>query len=228
MSDHMVFLTPNDVFGSGLMHPQMIRDLYGVAAVDPAHIEELADSLQAEPGFLTEERLGQIVAEHIGDEALASSVASAIQNLHPGILDQVLGMIGGWRDSSDANKNQFPDANFAALQEKLPLLVREYPALSRMRKASRLRGVLGNELERVEFICDARPVFDARREQIEGLAAITTMKLLYERQNGITEELEIGLTAKQLAEVIAKAQKAQHKLQVLEQSIDQWVNHGAV
>lgn len=227
MADRMIVVSPDELMGGNFVPPQMVNDLLGVSSIDAVQIEKLSEALQAETGFLTEERLTEIVAEHIQDETQASAAASAIQNLRPNVLDQVLAMLGGWRESNQANADRFSNEAFAALQEKLPLLVREYPALSRMRKANRLRGVIGNDLEKVEFICDARPVFDTERERIEGLLALTTLKLVYERQNGVTEEVAILLTSEQLEDLTTKAQKAQKKIRVLEQSFAQWINETA-
>ena len=54
--------------------------------------------------------------------------------------------------------------------------------------------------------------------------ALTTLKLMYERQNGATEEVEVLFTSEQLDDLIAKAEKAKQKLQVLEQSFGRWVD----
>lgn len=224
MTDGMFFVSPGGLIGGSIVHPQMVKDLLGVAAIPTDSIKQLVAALEAENGFLDEERLGEIAAEYINDAAQASAAANAIQNLRAGVLDQVLAMINAWRESNATNVERFPDAAFDSLGENLPSLVQEYPALSRMRKSDRLRGVLGNELEGVHFICDARPVFDQDRQRIEGLLALTTMKLVYERQNGVTEEVEIAINREELVELISKAQKAQQKLRVLEESIAEWID----
>lgn len=224
MSDQMFFLTPDDLPGGvNFVHPQMIRDLRTVASIESGCIEELAETLLAEDRFFSGDELGQLVAEHIPDQKQASAAASAIQNLRPGLVDTAISMINTWREVNASNRDRFTDEALASLRNNLSILIREYPAVTRMRKASRLRSILGNELERVELICDARPVFDEDRQRIEGLLALTTLKLLYERQNGMTDEIEIVLTSTQLDDLIAKAQKAQQKLRVMEQSFDQWI-----
>ncbi len=223
MSERVVFVTPESLSHGPAMPPQMIQDLRGVAEIAPEQIERLAGALRAESGFLDEERLDQIAAEHIHDADCAAAATGAIWNLRPEIVDQAVAMIGAWREADAANAEQFPEEAFKRLQARLPSLVREYPALSRMRKAKHLRTVLGNALENVEFICDARPVFDQNRNGIEGWLPITTLKLLYERQNGMTEEVEIAMDSQQLDTLISKARKAQQKLQVMAECSLQWV-----
>ena len=39
------------------------------------------------------------------------------------------------------------------------MLVCDYPALNRIKKADGLRSAIGNECSDVVFICDARPVY---------------------------------------------------------------------
>jgi len=214
----------DEMVGRAMVHPQMIADLLRVASIDAALLEKLAAALLAQEGFLSETQFKRIVAESIPNEDEASSAASAIENLRSGYVSQALAMIAAWRDSSEANRARFTDEMFDDLSEKLPVLVQEYPALSRMRKADRLRGVVGNEFERVEFICDIRPVFDENRERVEGIVPITTMKVLFERQNGSDDEIEILLSPDDLGQLIAKAEMAKKKLQVMRESFSTWVD----
>lgn len=223
MAERVISGPPEDLGPEHGVPTQMIQDLHNVARIPAERIDQLAEALQAEQGFLDEGKFARIVAEQVGDVTQTNAAIRAIQNLRPQILTQALEIINSWRELDSSNKEQFPDEAFAALREKLPLLVREYPALSRMRKANRLRVVLGNHLTRAEFICDARPVFDQDRRQIEGLLALTTMKLSYQRQNNTTEEVEILINGQQLNDLIHKAEKAREKLRVLEASFAEWV-----
>jgi len=78
----------------------------------------------------------------------------------------------------------------------------------------------------VELICDARPVFDKNRERVEGMLPMTTLKLVYEKQEEDMQVVEVLLSPEMLEELIAKANKAQQKLRVLSESINQWVPQG--
>lgn len=221
MADRYFFTPPSAVF-------PMVEDMRAVANVATEDIERLGELLAQQTGFLTDENLATFVAECIADEEQGGSVFNALQNVRPGSVEQLLAMLRAWRESDEENRQQFPDEAFADLEQKLPLLIREYPALIRSKKADRLRNVLGNEFEGVAFICDARPVYNEQRDDIEGLIPLTTMKLIYERQNSESEEIEIILTAEQLENLVSKARQAEQKLTVLRESIERWIPDGCV
>ena len=97
-----------------------------------------------------------------------------------------------------------------------------------MQKAKRLQVVLGNEVEGIAFICDARPVYNEARDDIDGMIPLTTMKIVYERQNGVTEEIEFVLTADELDDLITRAKKAQDDLKLLRRKTAEWLPGGCV
>lgn len=221
MADRMI-LTPPELVR------QMIDDLRAVAGTAKESLVQLSHSLGQQTGFLSDAKLIGLVSESLKDNTQGSAAFNALQNLNSGALTQVLETVERWRRLSEENIRSFPDELYSDLKEKLPLLVQDYPALNQMRKAKRLRGVLGNELEGVIFICDARPVFNESRDQIEGMIPITTLKIVYERQNQLSEEIEFTVSTKQLADFIKKARKAQEKLTILHERISEWLPGGCV
>ena len=206
--------------------PQMIDDLHAISQIPEGQIEAIAGVVEAAVGFLGEGQLARLVRTVIDDEQLASSVVSALYNLQPQRLGQVIEVLGEWRRADQRNADKFPDRAIADLEAKLPRLIRDYPALSRSRKASRLRSILGDALQGVELICDARPVFNNDRDTIEGLIPFTTMKIIYEGQDEETREVEVTLTSDALDDLAGKVRKAQQKLDVLNRSIAGWIPDG--
>lgn len=217
-----IFFNPPDVLR------QMVEDLSEVAAIPTESLNQLGDALEQQAGFPTAESLAKLVSQFLPDEPQGSAAFSALQNLRRETIPQVLETLQSWRSTSDQNKARLPDDQFDALQKNLQTLIRDYPALNRMRKADRLRTALGNEVEGFSFICDARPVYNEARDDIEGIIPLTTLKFLYERQNRVTEEIELVLTPEQLDELILRAKKAQEKLTVLRKKTTEWLPGGCV
>ena len=191
-------------------------------------MKQLGDALEKQTGFLSTQALAQLVSASLPDESQGSAVFSALQNLRSETIPQVLEMVQSWRNASDQNKRRLPDDQYGSLEKNLPVLIREYRAINRMRKAERLRTTLGNEVEGFAFICDARPVYNEARDDIEGIIPLTTLKVVYEHQNQDTEEIEFVLTASQLEELISRAKKAQDKLAALRRKATEWLPDGWV
>jgi len=224
-----VFLCPGmapDFIRGIAVHPQMVEDLLAVSEVPAEQIEAIAAAVEAEVGFLGEEELTQLVRTVIEDESRASSVVSALYNLQPQRLGQVVEMLRGWRRADRRNAEKFSDQALAELEAKLPRLIRDYSVLKRSRKARRLRSILGNAVQGIELICDARPVFNDPRDTIEGLIPLTTMKIVYEGQDEETREVEVTLTREDLDELARNVRKAQQKSDVLDRSIAEWIPNG--
>lgn len=202
---------------------QMIDDMMAIASIPDETLAQLGDRLEEQSGFLSSSALVDIVSEVIPDDRQGQATFNALQNLRPDDVDQLVESIGNWRESSPDNREHFGDDLFGNLEQNLKTLVRDYASLNRGKKADRLRNILGNELQGAVFICDARPVFNKERDQIEGMIPITTLKLVYERQNMETEEIELTLNADQLKSLREDAEKAEKKITTLSESIMGWL-----
>ena len=201
----------------------MIDDLNKVADIPANTLQQLSQTLAEQTGRLSDENLVQLVARHIQDDSQGSAAFSALKNMPLESLDQILDAVDTWRNASEDHASHLSDDQYLAMREKLPILIRAYPALNRARKFDRLRIILGNELKWMAFICDARPVYNDARDDIEEMIPLTTMKIVYEKQNQLPEEIELLVTAEQLVDLISKAQKAQQKLTVLHNKLIEWL-----
>ena len=207
---------------------EMIADLATIASTPEASLTQLSERLQAQTGFLSHLRLVKLITESIEDELQGQAVNRALQNLRPESLDRVLEAIDEWRQVDDQSREVFPDELFAGLGNRLSVLIQGYPALSRGIKASKLQNIIGNELYDATFICDARPVYNDARDQIEGMIPVTTIRLVYEQQDEEMHEIEMVLTASELRALIERAEKAEVKLKTLQRSIAGWLPDGCV
>lgn len=204
----------------------MVDDLLVIAQIPVEQIDAIATAVEAEVGFLGKAKLLQLLKGVVDNESHASSVVAALYNLLPRRLEQIVETLGEWRRADPKNEETLSDEAFADLKAKLPRLIRDYPVLSRSRKTRRLRSILGNAVQGIEIICDARPVYNAARDSIEGLIPLTTMKIEYESQDEETHEVEVMLTREDVNELANKVKKAQQKLDVLDCSIEEWIPNG--
>ncbi len=224
-----VFIVPAsqaDLARGSVVPPQMVEDLLAVSHVPMEAIDAVVTSLHVAQGFLDSDSLEQVVRDALPDGRLASAVVRALENVRPEAVERTLRMVGYWRDADQSNAVRFPAESWAALEGKLPRLIQEYPAVERCRKAQRLTSITGNRVVGLEVICDARPVFDKNRERVEGMLPMTTLKMVYEQQNEEIQVTEVLLSVEMLKELIEKANRAQQKLRVLNESIPQWVPQG--
>jgi hypothetical protein len=206
--------------------PQMVDDLLVVAQIPVQQIEAITAALEAESGFLGEDELTQVIRAALDNESYVSAVVSALYSLQPQRVEHTIDVLGAWRRADRRNTEKFPDEAFAELETKLRRLIREYPVLSRSRKARRLQSILGNAAEGFDLICDARPVYNANRDRIEGLVPLVTLKIVYEGQDEETRALEVTLTREFVNELADKVEKIQQKLAVLDRSIMEWIPNG--
>lgn len=226
MADRIVFLTgsPDLLY----VPPQMVEDLLVIAQLSREVIEQLATTLDDSVGFLTEEELRQLAWDAIQDERGVSAFLGAFWSIRPGQIDEVIKTLRDWREADSKNMQRLPDAIFTVLQENLSRLIRNYPAWERFRKARRLASITGNKARRVELICDARPVFDQDRQQIEGFIPLTTLKLMYESQTEESGSVEVVLSVDVLEELLEKSKKAQEKVTLLRDFLSKLIPDGVI
>jgi hypothetical protein len=207
---------------------QMLNDLLVIAEIPSEQLAMLAGLLGKEEGFTTDSRLQELIVQSIGIEDQQVAAFNALQNLSATSIDQVLNAVGEWRKLSPQGQKILSDDKFSDLEKNLSILIQDVPPLTRMRKAERLSNVLAHELMGVAIICDLRPLFNENRDHVEGLIPVTTMKVVYEKQNGLVEEIELVLSEKQLEDLSRRTQQAKQKLAVLRESVERWIPGGCV
>ncbi len=206
----------------------MLEDLRTVAAIPEETLKQLSETLMSQSGFLSQEACADLIGSILRDETQGAAVFVTVWNLPEESLPKLISEISDWRNASEENGKDLPDAEFSNLRSQLTILVRDYPAVNRMQKAQRLMNVLGNEVKGIGFICDARPVYNKAHDEIEGLVPLTTFKIIYERQNLDTEEIEFVLTESGLDHLIEQANEAKKKLSVLSSRVNTWLPGGCV
>jgi hypothetical protein len=190
----------------------LVTNIKVLSQVTDGQIDRLALKLHSTSDFYLIER---VVSDCIDDEEKAASVVWLIENLAPESLTFLLGMIKSWQKSLSDPASFMSDQEFQAVSKTLAKLIRHSPAITRVKKAQLLKTITGNEVFGVMFVCDARPVYNEVRDNIEGYLALTTMKIVYQRQNGDSEVIEFALMPNEIDLFIDRATKAREKVKVL-------------
>lgn len=214
MGDRIVVLSSSG--GAPSEIPQlMVDDLLALSLVSSEALQGLATAIEAVPYLDGDSDLEQIIATHITDPRQAEAAFRALDNIQPGALEVIVQAVAKWREADSKNATKFDDDRFAALQQKLPLLVRPFGSVQRLKKADSLRTLTGNQLQRIELLCDARPVYNADRTKVEAMVLLTLLQLRYDTQSGESCCVETYLSEHQLTELVEKGSKALQKLAVL-------------
>ncbi len=208
--------------------PQMISDLWVLSKISPDSLGRLRATLESYTGFLSTEGLIKIVSTHLPEQDHGAAVFNTLKNIQSPEFDEILERVQSWRQENEQHSNFFSADAYASLEQKLPILLADYPALKLTQKVENLRVALGNELRGFAFICDARPVYNEARDDIVGMIPITMAKFVYERQNLDDAEIEFQLTVPQLKELIRKARRALDKVEVLRRKTAEWLPGGFI
>lgn len=204
---------------------QLVTDIKRLSEVPGEQIDQLADALHSASEFYLIEK---VIAANIDDEKQVKAVTRLLENLIPESLKFLIGMIESWRKSLGEPDSYMTEEEFEAVSTALKKLIRNTPAITRVKKAQVLKTVTGNEVFGVMFVCDARPVYNEARDDIEGYLPVTTMKIVYQRQNGDGEEIEFALMPNEIDLFIDRATKAREKVKVLNAKINQLLPNAIV
>jgi hypothetical protein len=204
---------------------QLLTDIKRLSEVSEQQITELSAALHSAPEFYLIER---IIAGNIDDEKQANSVLRLVENINPDSLQYLTGMIKSWRKSLREPDSYMTEEELEAVSSALNKLIRNSPAITRVKKAQVLKTVTGNEVFGVMFVCDARPVYNEARDDIEGYLPVTTMKIVYQRQNGDSEEIEFALMPNEIDLFIDRATQAREKVKVLNAKLNQLLPNAIV
>lgn len=201
----------------------MIRDAKIILGLEPEKIEAICRKIQDYPGFLNREALEELLTPHFTDKEIPRGLARFITAIHEGLreaeqtVEQFIANIENWLgEEENKEKGLLSQEEIAELRNRLPLVLQSFAGLERQAKARHLSEATGQPLEKIEIICDLRPVFDETREVIEGMFPYTTLKVICKGVDGLPVTLEAILSEKDvagLAEASALAKKKLGKLQ---------------
>jgi hypothetical protein len=203
----------------------LVTNIKVLSQVPDEQVDRLAETLHSASDFYL---IAKAVAKHIDDKDQATSVVWLVENLIPESLKLLLGMIKSWRKSLSEPDSYMTEEELEAVFIALKKLIRNSPAITRVKKAQVLKTVTGNEVFGVMFVCDARPVYNEARDDIEGYLPVTTMKIIYQRQNGDSEEIEFALMPNEIDLFIDRATKAREKVKVLNAKMNQLLPNAIV
>lgn len=197
---------------------QLLSDIKRLSAVPELQIDQLSVALHSASEFYLIEN---VIAANISDEKHASAVSRLVDRIVPDSINYLTGMVKSWRKSLDEPDSYMTEVELEAVSVALKKLIRNSPAITRVKKAQVLKTVTGNEVFGVMFVCDARPVYNEARDDIEGYLPVTTMKIVYQRQNGDSEEIEFALMPSEIDLLVDRANKVRKKIRVLNEKMMQ-------
>lgn len=214
------FSSPFDDAASVPTNSPMMADLKAVSALSDKEVAALCGRLSKVTGFLDPKTLATEIREVIKPEAAARSVLATVLNLEPKMAQRLVDVLA----DRGRKEEKFPlsAAELDRLGGILQNLLQPFPALARFEKAKRLSTLTGQQLESIELICDLRPIFDEDRKQIEGMMPYTRLHIVTTGADGFPKSFEAELTHQQVFDLREKAAKAESKLTVLRNSIQQW------
>lgn len=188
------------------------EDAAAVEKTSSEDLDKVAAALDRAEGFLGPEALREVVGSVIQDRAQARGVASFIFNMYR--LRQRHGESFLVRFEQDLRRHAptpLKEARFIAV---LPRLLQKRAPMDRHAKADTLSGRVGGSLHSFSITCDLRPVFDDKREALEGMFPVALLKIdavdAYRQ-----ESILVNLTAKELDRIVAEATNAQKKVAAL-------------
>ncbi len=202
----------------------MFNDLKAIIDLSDELLDKLCKHLSEAQGFLNPKDLLATIQTIVEDSNVAKAAQRIIINVRP---SQVGHMLTFLEDKSKEEKDfPFDQAQRKRLKQKLDILIRPYPSLSRFLKAEHLANITGQQLEAVELICDLRPIFDENRKTIEGMMPYTRLHIVATGEDGLPNAFEVELTHQQVIDLVEKTEKAKSKLETLHQSIENWLPGG--
>ena len=215
-----VFIMRGPFPGVGAVPPSNLQVVLEISVDD---LRGIGDSLVNATDFLDLKRVTEIVSGYVSDENQRSRLSRLIIDLGEQLRrwEQSLGDLLPQLERHVLKEKTLSEDQFNELKQRLPLIIRETQGLDLQAKAVRLAGSLGQPLESVQLICDARPVFSADKTKVVGAIPLSTLKITCTEANGLPVSLEAVMSRKQIAELRKLCEDAETKLRTLVELFEQ-------
>jgi hypothetical protein len=201
-----------------------VRDLLLLLEFPIETLSKIEQELTRFRGFISDTSLDRIILGCLepNNRDYATQVAKIVRfgevflPDHKGGLKVLVSHLENWQ-RSEHNRDPviLTTGNLEQLSGRLPLIIKEYPGRLRQLKANRLAEATGLRAESIDLICDFRPVLDDGRSKIEGLIPLTTLKVVASGVDQFPISFEAVLSAKDVQELLSKAESAVKKLNAL-------------
>jgi hypothetical protein len=193
-----------------------LDDAHAILNLDEDKYLRLATQLSKSDAFLSRSDITKIVEESLGEES--GRIAAIVNRIAGVIHDSGMEASDAMSEFSKAieDKAEGLDPNQRlALADRLRRLVAEPVAIAKQFKARQLADAIGAELDDFRIVCDIRPVFDQKRERIDGAIPIAILSLEYETPDGDSSVIELRVTEKQIGQLAEKLTDAKLKLTMI-------------
>lgn len=207
------------------INDEIVDDLRKLIQLDESVIESVKRSLAEQPSFLTRQQLKSALDEGVEDQSNASLIYRIIRwagrfRRLDGRIDrayQLLRDIQASGEDNDSGKPVFSEADLDAVRNRIQGIMAFAPGLERQAKADSLAESTGQRLKSIRLICDLRPIFDSKRERIEGVMPLTTLTAICEGVTGFPVGFEAVLSEKDVENLYEMALMAKQKLVAIRQ-----------
>ena len=195
-----------------------LEDAQCILGLDEDAYLRLATQLGNADTFLSRSDLGTIVDEVLGEDS--DRVASIIYRIggivHDADMDVVDAMDALGTAIEEKAESLKPQER-RTLTERLRKLAAEPIGIAKQYKARQLVDAVGAELDDFRIICDIRPIFDQKRERIDGAIPLAILRLEYSKPDGESAVVELRVTEKQIAKFGEKIADANLKLRMIKE-----------
>ena len=204
---------------------QLISDLFVLSSIPHEFIVPIAKDLGDAKPFVA---LGKLINKHLGVPEATEAVARLVANIDVESLPTIIEMVQSWREANVGDQETLTEDGFNLLQKNLAVLITPSTAgvIRKTSKATSLLIATGNELTGLTFICDARPVYNEERTDIEGYVPLATMKIFFNRPNEQQDVVELTMTPKEIDAIIERATQAREKLNIMQRKFSGWLANG--
>lgn len=206
-----------EVLSKRAIPAELLQDLHRIANLSATACTNVANAISAVEGLITSDAVLIVIGESIGkaDSSTVESVYRALIGLRPDGVQKLIASVNEWAAGNASRSAVFSKALLEKLARNLAILVVDNHAVWLMQKADQLLRDVGNEIQSVKFVCDLRPVFDRKKENVDAFVLVANLRLVYLSQDGNRQSCEIALTEDELNMLHEKTEEACKKIKVL-------------
>lgn len=189
--------------------------------ISDSAFEQLAQQLSAStavflPGKVLKEELSKVLGNEVGSDSVFRAMRWIMRfRDDDGKVEIAFRFLTHFLQIED-RIDEFSADQRALLEYRLTTLLANIPdGVNLQAKAERLTEATGIRLQKVNLICDLRPIFDSDRKTVKGLMPISTLRLVAESPECPPVEFEAILSERDVEQLFDLASNAKQKIVAL-------------
>jgi hypothetical protein len=222
VSENILYIRSNNPLpGSHPLNSDLVEDAQLLLQIDDPVLVDISNQLEKQVGFIRSDEIRKVVSARVKNADNSKRVARLLIALSERLiedenfLEKLKTSLSKWWEPDDDDDDPPTPEQQNVIFHRLDLIVKPYYGLRMQVHADKLSKLIRRRFTHLDIINDLRPIFDLSTPNLSAVLPLTTIRVVFEMEDGLPQSIEGTITETGLKELSEKIDIALSQLNAL-------------